>query len=137
MAKIDFHRVNSDSYGNPRYVVHYLEFISDKDRELLDRDGTKYYDYALAKAKFIGGGKFHNRQYGGGIVFQSYNNNKLAEHIKKVKRKTLQQLKDDKKKQKKDTKLFLEKQKKDIDKKEKQNFLSELKDTLTGIGIKF
>ena len=29
----------------------------------------------------MGGKKFHNKQYGGGIVFQSYNINKLGNKI--------------------------------------------------------
>jgi hypothetical protein len=71
-----FTRVNSDSYGNPRYVIHYTNFITDKDRESYDKTNTPrpdWYAVALKRAKKIGGGKFNNKQYGGGIVFQSYN----------------------------------------------------------------
>lgn len=62
---IDFTRVNNDTNGNPRYVCHFLNFIK--------TDEKSEYDLALWRAKKIGGKKFHNKQYGGGVVFQSYN----------------------------------------------------------------
>jgi hypothetical protein len=43
--------------------------------------GDKY-DLALNRAKKLGGRKFSNKQFGGGIVFQSYNNEFLAQKIK-------------------------------------------------------
>lgn len=74
--KIEFTRVNSDSNGNPRYVCHYLNF---------QRPGEKIsYEQALARAKKIGGGKFNNKQYGGGIVFQSYNIKDDEKRIKEL-----------------------------------------------------
>jgi hypothetical protein len=33
------------------------------------------------RAKKIGGKKFHNKQFGGGIIFQCYNTRTLAEQI--------------------------------------------------------
>lgn len=66
----DFTRIKLDTYGNPRYVCHFLALIH-PDEEF---DGIeRRYDRALARARKIGGRKFHNKQYGGGIVFQSYN----------------------------------------------------------------
>ena len=59
-TKINFTRINNDINGNPRYVFHFLELADT-------------YNKALFLAKKIGGKKFHNRQYGGGIVIQSYN----------------------------------------------------------------
>lgn len=73
---MEFTKVNRDVNGNPRYVVHFLEFITDKDRESvkdLKLNTAYWYELALTRAKKIGGKKFHNKQYGGGIVFQSYN----------------------------------------------------------------
>ena len=74
--KIKFTRVNNDVNGNPRYVFHFLNLITDKDNynslgEWVNI-GNKY-NIALQRAKEIGGKKFHNKQYGGGIVIQSYN----------------------------------------------------------------
>lgn len=76
---IEFTRVNSDVNGNPRYVCHFLDLLSDveKSRDYTDRNDpfglTNQYAYAVKKANKIGGRKFSNKQYGGGIVFQSYN----------------------------------------------------------------
>ena len=59
-STINFTRINNDTNGNPRFVCHFLSIDND-------------YDIALQKAKTIGGKKYHNKSYGGGIVFQSYN----------------------------------------------------------------
>jgi len=69
---MEFTQINSDGYGNPRTVIHYLE-IADS------------YSEALKIAKTIGGRKFHNKQYGGGIVFQCWNTGDLELKIKAVK----------------------------------------------------
>lgn len=66
----DFTRVNNDTNGNPRYVLHFLAFITTKDS---DYDISGKYELALKRSRKFGGRKFHNKQYGGGIVFQSYN----------------------------------------------------------------
>jgi hypothetical protein len=67
-----FTRINNDINGNPRYVVHFLQI-------------AESYERALFLARKIGGRKFHNKQYGGGIAFQSYNIEYLAEKIKAIK----------------------------------------------------
>lgn len=67
-----FTRINNDTNGNPRYVIHYLQLADS-------------YERALFLAKKIGGRKFHNKQYGGGIVFQSYNIDALKEKINQIK----------------------------------------------------
>lgn len=70
----DFTRINNDTNGNPRYVIHYLN---------LAKDGESY-EQALHRAKKIGGRKFHNKQYGGGIAFQSYSLQKTIEDINAI-----------------------------------------------------
>jgi hypothetical protein len=87
--KINFTRVNNDINGNPRYVCHFLNLI--KYGEDYDKTGIyltidNKYKLALNRAKIMGGRKFHNKQYGGGIVFQSYN-------IQETERKILELLK--------------------------------------------
>jgi len=62
--KIDFTRVNNDINGNPRYVCHFLNFLK--------IDEPTNYELALKRSRQLGGRKFHNKQYGGGIVFQMY-----------------------------------------------------------------
>jgi len=84
--KIDFTRINNDVYGNPRYVVHFLEFLNNEEKSFLPF--SKKYEYALKKAKLIGGRKFDNKQYGGGVVFQSYNTIDLEKKINELREKT-------------------------------------------------
>ena len=63
-------RVNGDQYDNPRYAVHYLNLLTESERELFRGElSSRDYDLAVRKANKVGGRKFHNRQYGGGIVF--------------------------------------------------------------------
>jgi hypothetical protein len=72
----DFTRVNNDVNGNPRYVCHFLWLTSPDDLSEyrgLDKI-TQKYNLALARARKFGGRKFHNKQYGGGIVFGSIYN---------------------------------------------------------------
>lgn len=84
--KIDLMRINNDTNGNPRYVLHFLDILNMEERDFLPFN--KKYIYALKKAKLIGGKKFDNKQYGGGIVFQSYNINDLEKHINELLFKT-------------------------------------------------
>lgn len=71
----DLDRVNSDVNGNPRYVIHYLALLTDEEKADTSLDAIRNrYNIAVARAKkLFGGKKFNNKQYGGGIVFQSYN----------------------------------------------------------------
>lgn len=68
---INFKRINNDINGNPRYVCHFLNIAPS-------------YEQAVKIANTIGGKKFHNKQYGGGIVFQSYNLDILQEKINQI-----------------------------------------------------
>lgn len=77
---IDFTRINSDTYGNPRYVCYFGHFLTDKDKD----NNTYNYETALKRAKKIGGGKYNNKTYGGGIVFQSYNIDETAKDINEL-----------------------------------------------------
>ena len=74
----DFTRINNDTNGNPRYVCHFLQFKNPKDEARFS------YDQALKLAKSLGGRKFHNKQYSGGIVFQSYALDSLCHEINKL-----------------------------------------------------
>lgn len=55
-----FIKIKHDVNGKPRHVTSWLGY------------GFKTYEQALECAKTIGGRKFHNKQFGGGIVFQAY-----------------------------------------------------------------
>jgi hypothetical protein len=90
-------RVNNDVNGNPRYVCHFLNLLSpdDQDRankmaETSSKWGTDImYQMALKKSRKIGGRKFSNKSYGGGIVFQSYNVNDLSNRINELREENI------------------------------------------------
>lgn len=79
----DFTRVNNDTNGNPRFVLHFLSLTKPDDLAgYMGLDSiTRKYDLALKRAKPLGGRKFHNKQFGGGIVFTSYNLNNLSDSL--------------------------------------------------------
>lgn len=82
----DFTRVNNDTNGNPRFVLHFLSLTKPEDLAGymgLDSISRKY-DLALKRAKNEGGRKFHNKQFGGGIVFTSYNLRELSDRLNKL-----------------------------------------------------
>lgn len=81
MTRLNWTRVNNDVYGNPRYVVHYLDITPNKYRTA---DILKRYDMTVKWANKLGGRKYHNKQYGGGIVFQSYNLDETEHYIFKA-----------------------------------------------------
>lgn len=72
-TKIEFTRVNNDVNGNPRYVCHFFNLLSDTEGYNSGLSVSQRYDLAVTRANKIGGKRFHNKQFGGGIVFQSYN----------------------------------------------------------------
>ena len=55
----DFTRFRNDRNGNSRFICHFLHL-------------SRNYADACKLANTIGGRKFHNRNYGGGIIFQEY-----------------------------------------------------------------
>lgn len=85
--KIEWTKIKHDTNGNPRYVCHFLNFLTDDDfrapKDMTEPEAAEYirvmkttayaYKLALKKANKIGGRKYHNKQYAGGIVFQSHN----------------------------------------------------------------
>lgn len=87
---IEFTRIDNDTNGNPRYVCHYHNLLTEKELTMSAYDAqgrqifpTKY-ETAVKRAHQIGGRKFHNKQYGGGIVFQSYNIRDTENSIKEL-----------------------------------------------------
>ena len=91
--KHNWTRISSDVNGNPRYVVHFLALVPDLDTpEIWDEHGigtiSWKYRQAVKRANKIGGRKFHNKSYGGGIVFQSYELRATEEAIERVVRES-------------------------------------------------
>jgi hypothetical protein len=73
-------RINNDVNGNPRYVVHFLTLLNEGEHQGLDV--LQSFDLALKKARKVGGKVYRGKDFGGGIVFQSYN---IIETINKAK----------------------------------------------------
>lgn len=90
---IDVKKVKSDINGNSRYVFHYLNLLTEKEKHYHLNSGktpsfrpfkrtTSYnYELALKRSRKIGGRKFHNKQYGGGIVVQAHSEDQVQELI--------------------------------------------------------
>ena len=78
-AGVEVHRVNSDRYGNPRYVVHYAEMLPDApyNQKLC---GDVMYFRVRQEAEFeivrraLFGRRYRAKWMGGGIVFSTYEN---------------------------------------------------------------
>lgn len=83
MQQIELTRINNDVNGNPRYCVHFLDLLSNTENDP-KTSINKRFNLALQKAKTIGGSKYRGKQYGGMIVFQSYNTNDLTKQIKEL-----------------------------------------------------
>jgi hypothetical protein len=73
-------RINNDVNGNPRFVVHFYDLLT--DIEGLNLNILERYELALQKARKVGGKMYRGKDFGGGIVFQSYN---ITETINKAK----------------------------------------------------
>lgn len=77
---VHYTRINNDVNGNPRFVVHFFRFITTEEREA-DHEIFELFEMAVKRAKKIGGKRFHNKQYGGGIVFQAYTPDEVERYI--------------------------------------------------------
>lgn len=75
MKAIEFTRVNNDVYGNPRYVTHFFSLLKEDEQTLSN------YNLALKRANKLCGKKYRGSDFGGGIVFQSYNLDELRKRI--------------------------------------------------------
>ena len=75
MKTIDFTRVNNDFCGNPRYVTHFFSLLKEDEQTISN------YNLAVKRANKLGGKKYRGSDFGGGIVFQSYNLGELKKRI--------------------------------------------------------
>ena len=92
--RIQLIKISNDTNGNPRYVTHFFNLLSSQEKMDIDRANrdkgigasiTAMYEAALKKAKKIRGKKFHNKSFGGGIVFISFNTQDLEKQIEFLK----------------------------------------------------
>lgn len=75
---ITFYRTTNDVNGNPRYLVHFLDFLKDDDR---NGDVLKDFQIAKARAKKCGFREFRGKIFGGGFIISSYNLYDVANRI--------------------------------------------------------
>ena len=75
MKTIEFTQVNNDVYGKPRYVAHFFSLLKEEEQTLSN------YNLAVKRANKLGGKIYRGNDFGGGIVFQSYNLDKTRELI--------------------------------------------------------
>ena len=75
MKTIEFTRVNNDFCGNPRFVTHFYSFLNEDEQTLSN------YKLAVKRANKLGGKKYRGSDFGGGIVFQSYDPSYLRKRI--------------------------------------------------------
>ena len=75
---VEFFSVDNDVNGNPRYVVDFTHFIDRQEGIMSD------FKRALTNAKKVGGSKYRGKDFGGGIVLQSYNKRTTEVNINKA-----------------------------------------------------
>lgn len=71
---MDWTRLKNDVNGNSRWVCHWLTF----------KPAANTYEEALTLARKIGGRKYHNKHYGGGVVFQTFGPDDIGPHIAQI-----------------------------------------------------
>lgn len=59
--KVKVYRIKNDFYGNPRYVLHFMDL------------GISLYDFQNQSFSSYGLKKYRGKNFGGGLVIQSYN----------------------------------------------------------------
>lgn len=82
---IETAKIDEDVYGNPRYVVHFLDFLTESERKSYGLNNYKaLIQLAVDRSKKIGGKKYRAKWYRGGIVFHSYNIRLATERINEI-----------------------------------------------------
>ncbi len=75
----DLTSANCDVYGNPRVIVHFSSLLTNKENNELSIDAA--YNLAHKRALKLGGKTYRGKDYGGGFVFQCWNNARLVREI--------------------------------------------------------
>ena len=65
-------RIKSDYYGNPRYIVHFLDFLNENEKESSTINELKY--LADKRAKDMGFSKYRAKDMSGFYIKQWYSN---------------------------------------------------------------
>jgi hypothetical protein len=78
MKEIEFKRVNNDVNGNPRYACHFFDLLNEEEKSISN------YSLACKRANKLGGKKYRGNDFGGGLVFQSYETKILNRRINEL-----------------------------------------------------
>lgn len=89
MISLDnFTRINNTINGNPRYVFHFMDILSEDEKTQIRKDARPMqwvndcYQYAINKAKNLDAcQKYRGKWFGGGIVICSYNLNDFVNKV--------------------------------------------------------
>lgn len=94
--EIPAYRVENSNMGSPRWVVHFVDLLTQEDREKANEETKALkeahpnqwfcvtdlkYQKALAKVREVGGRKYRAKWFGGGFVIQSHNLRQDLEQI--------------------------------------------------------
>ncbi len=85
ITKDDFTRIINNSNAHPRYVLHFFKLLTQDEINSYGLDNYKeLYNLGVKRANKIGGKKFHNKQYGGGIVFTTFEPTEIINKINSI-----------------------------------------------------
>lgn len=87
--EITITRIPADTFGNGRFATHFLNWLAPSEiREAAESArpiGASHlsglYELALKRARKVGGRKYHNKSYGGGIALQAYSRDEVTSAI--------------------------------------------------------
>ena len=84
ISSYKLYRAKNDINGNPRHVLHFLDYLSliGEYPENRNNDILALCEYAISHSKKHGGKKYRNKDFGGGIVFCTYSVFDLVKRIK-------------------------------------------------------
>ena len=81
---INWTKITHDINGNPRYVCHFLNLNTEEEKNSNTLSIQEKYQIAVKRANKIGGKKYNNKKYGGGIVFQTYETRETEKYITEI-----------------------------------------------------
>ena len=80
--EIVFDYVNRDVNGNPRGVLHYMEFLTDKEQQTLDVE--RGMAIAHKRANKLGFSKYRAKSHGGCFVCQTWHERTIIKKINEM-----------------------------------------------------
>lgn len=80
----DFTLTKNDINGNPRYILHFFNLLNEVEGDNYSLSIMEKKAIALNRAKKAGGKAYKGKDFGGGIVFQSYNLQSTCDALNKL-----------------------------------------------------